>query len=490
MLSFMNRLAKKNEVVEPRKQLHLYNTEKREKEAFRTHKPEVVLMYTCGPTVYNYAHIGNFRTYVFEDILRRTLKFFDYRVTQAMNITDIDDKTIRGAIDAKCSLSDYTLPYKTAFFADIAELGIERAEFYPQATDYIPQMIDFIEDLLFKEVAYHSKDKSVYFAIDRFPNYGRLSRLKFDDLKMGAGDVHALDDEYEKENASDFVLWKSYDEKRDGQVFWNSPFGKGRPGWHLECSAMAHELLGKQIDIHAGGVDLIFPHHENEIAQSECFTGHEFARFWLHSEHLLVDGRKMSKKLGNFYTLRDLLQKGYTGSEVRYMLMHTHYRTQLNFTFEGLDGARSSLQRINGFILRMQELSNGERTHSKNVDEIIKHSMNAFSAAMADDLNISVALAAVFDLIHHCNHLDSGGDLKSGDAHEVLIAMQEFNRILNVFNFDQVGEIPQELTDLLHQREEARKKKEWQRSDELRKEIDAKGYVIEDTPKGTRLKKK
>ena len=374
MLFFMSKFAKKSDFTLPHHLIHLYNTEKREKEPFRTHKPEIALVYTCGPTVYNYAHIGNFRTYVFEDILRRTLKYFGYRVTQVMNLTDIDDKTIRGAIEANTTLDAFTLPYKTAFFTDIAELGIERAEYYPQATDYIPQMIDFIEDLLFKEIAYKSRDKSIYFSVEKFPNYGRLSRLKLDELKVGASDARVFDDEYEKENVGDFVLWKAYEEKRDGKVFWDSPFGPGRPGWHLECSTMAHELLGKEIDIHAGGVDLIFPHHENEIAQSEAFTGHNFARFWVHSEHLLVDGRKMSKKLGNFYTLRDLLQKGYSGREVRYMLMHTHYRTQLNFTFEGLDGARSSLQRINGFIVRMQELSNGVRVVNDEVTKFVEHS--------------------------------------------------------------------------------------------------------------------
>src|ERR1700733_7796432 len=279
--------------------IYFYNTASREKEQFVPLDDNHVRMYTCGPTVYHFAHIGNFRTYVFEDLLRRTLKFFGYQVTQVVNLTDVDDKTIRGAVESNQSLLDFTQPYKDAFLVDIQTLGIERAEHYPAATDYIPHMIDFIQKLLDQGIAYRSKDKSIYYAIDKCPSYGRLSHLKLDELKVGAGDARVATDEYEKENIGDFVLWKGYDPLRDGHIFWESPFGPGRPGWHLECSAMAMNLLGETIDIHAGAVDNIFPHHENEIAQSEAYSGKTFVRYWLHSEHLIVNNKKMSKSLGN-----------------------------------------------------------------------------------------------------------------------------------------------------------------------------------------------
>ncbi len=339
----------------PKLKLQFYNSEARQKQEFNPMMNNNVRMYSCGPTVYHFAHIGNFRTYVFEDLLRRTLKFFGYQVTQVMNLTDVDDKTIRGAVESNQSLIDYTQPYKNAFFVDIQTLGIERVENYPAATDYIPHMIDFIQKLLEKGIAYKSKDKSIYYAIDKCPSYGRLSHLKLEDLQVGAGDTRIASDEYDKENVGDFVLWKAYDQKRDGHIYWDSPFGPGRPGWHLECSTMAMYLLGETIDLHVGAVDNIFPHHENEIAQSEACSGKQFVRYWLHAEHLIVNHKKMSKSLGNFYTLRDLLRKGYTGMQVRYMLMHIHYRTQLNFTFEGVEGAKTSLHRLNDFIVRMQD---------------------------------------------------------------------------------------------------------------------------------------
>ena len=335
--------------------LKLYNTESRQKEEITPLDGRTIRMYTCGPTVYNFAHIGNFRTYVFEDLLRRTIQFFGFPVKQAMNLTDVDDKTIKGAIDKNISLIAFTQPFKEAFFEDLKTLNIEKVEYYPEATDYIPEMIAIVQKLLDAGIAYRGHDQSIYFAISKFPSYGRLSHLNLDELQTGASNRVAAD-EYDKENASDFVLWKSYDPERDGAIFWESPFGKGRPGWHIECSAMAMKLLGETIDIHVGGVDNIFPHHENEIAQSEAYSCRHFVNHWLHAEHLLVDHKKMSKSLGNFYTLRDLLQKGYTGSQVRYMLLHTHYRTQLNFTFAGLDGAVSTLQRLSDFIQRLQAI--------------------------------------------------------------------------------------------------------------------------------------
>ncbi len=473
----------------PRLPVQLYNTESRHKEIFRPHADNHVKMYTCGPTVYNYAHIGNFRTYVFEDILRRTLKFFGHQVTQVMNLTDVDDKTIRGAIESDQTIADFTQPYKNAFFADIQSLGIERAENYPAATDFIPHMIDFIQKLLAKGIAYKSKDKSIYYSIDKCPKYGRLSHLKLDELQVGAGEARVASDEYDKENASDFVLWKGYDPSRDGKIYWESPFGPGRPGWHLECSTMAMHLLGETLDLHVGAVDNIFPHHENEIAQSEAHTGKTFARFWVHSEHLIVNHKKMSKSLGNFYTLRDLLDKGYSGIEVRYMLMHTHYRTQLNFTFDGLEGAKTSLHRLRDFVQRMQELADPKEASTKRCHLSLKQAIEQFSQGMADDLNISVALAALFDLMHAINVLHEKKKLNGGDASEVLYVLQKLNRVLGIFTFEDETAIPPYLQEMLEQREEARKSRDWTLADQLRHEITASGYVIEDTDQGPRLKK-
>ncbi len=474
--------------VFPKLPIQFYNTEKRKKEVFHPHSNHVK-MYTCGPTVYHFAHIGNFRTYVFEDILRRTLKFFGYQVTQVMNLTDVDDKTIRGTIETQKSLEEFTQPYKNAFFVDIQTLGIERAENYPAATDYITHMIDFIQKLLDKGIAYKSRDKSIYFAIDKCPNYGRLSHLKLDELKVGAGDATVASDEYEKENVSDFVLWKAYDPERDGSIYWESPFGPGRPGWHLECSTMAMHLLGETIDIHVGAVDNIFPHHENEIAQSEAFSGKKFVTYWLHSEHLIVNHKKMSKSLGNFYTLRDLLDKGFNGMEARYMLMHIHYRTQLNFTFEGMEGAKTALHRLNDFVTRLQEINTSKTDPSKSCRKPLQEAIDKFCEAMADDLNISAALASVFDLMHIINVLIDKGSLNSGDAAEVLLVLEEFNRVLGVLTFESQEEAPAYLQEMLVQREEARKTKNWQLADQLRHEITASGYVIEDTAHGPRLKK-
>ncbi|NGX26412.1 MAG: Cysteine--tRNA ligase, partial [Chlamydiae bacterium] len=373
--------------------MKLYNTETRQKEKIVPLEDNKIRMYTCGPTVYNFAHIGNFRTYIFEDLLRRTLKYFGFALTQVMNITDIDDKTLAGAIHENKTLKEYTKLYEEAFFKDLQTLNIEKVEHYPFATDFVPQMIEIIQGLKDKGIAYRGGDGSIYFSIGKFPSYGRLSHLNLEDLKAGASERVGTD-EYDKENVADFVLWKAYDPKRDGQIFWESPFGKGRPGWHIECSAMAMDLLGKTIDIHVGGVDNIFPHHENEIAQSEAFSGKPFVKHWLHSEHLLVDHKKMSKSLGNFYTLRDLLEKGYTGPEVRYLLLTAHYRMQLNFTMEGLDAARSSLERLSDFALRLQKV---EGRDDSDIDSILTKTRESFQTALADDLNISPALAALFE---------------------------------------------------------------------------------------------
>ncbi|MDP1834614.1 MAG: cysteine--tRNA ligase [Chlamydiales bacterium] len=467
--------------------LKLFNTLTRTKDSLATIEPGRIRMYTCGPTVYDFAHIGNFRTYVFEDILRRTLKFFGYDVTQVMNITDVDDKTIKGAIKKGVTLKEYTKPFEDAFFDDLKQLHIEPAEHYPAATDYIPQMIDMIHQLIAKGVAYAGRDGSVYFAIGKFPKYGCLSHLKLDELQVGASE-RVTADEYDKENVSDFVLWKAYDAERDGQIYWESPWGKGRPGWHLECSVMAMSILGESLDIHCGGVDNMFPHHENEIAQSEACSGKVFSSLWMHSEHLVVDNKKMSKSLGNFYTLRDLLNKGFTGMQVRYLLMQTHYKTKLNFTFQGLEAAKGSLTRLNDFIQRLHGIK-GDKSQGKS-DAILQKAFADFSAALGDDLNISAALAAVFDMVREINALADQNALSESDAERILALMERFNSVMGVMELKhEAAMAPQDILDALKARGEARASRNWAKADELRDYITGKGYIIEDTAAGPMVKK-
>lgn len=473
--------------MRPTPSLKLYNTLSREKEVLQPLEDNHVRFYTCGPTVYNYAHIGNFRTYVFEDLLRRTIKFFGMKITQAMNLTDVDDKTIKGALAQNITLNEYTKPFIKAFFDDVKTLRIEPVEFYPAATDYIDEMIRLIQLLIDKGYAYVGGDGSVYYAIKKFGHYGCLSHLNLEDLQAGASDRVAAD-EYDKDHIADFVLWKKYDATRDGQIYWESPFGKGRPGWHLECSAMAMKLLGPTIDLHAGGIDNMFPHHENEIAQSEACSGKTFVKTWLHAEHLIVDNRKMSKSFGNFYTLRDLLEKGYTGVQVRYMLLQTHYKTQLNFTFTGLDAVKTTLQRLNDFVQRLKEIELSGGTDE--ADTVIQEAFQKFSEALADDLNISAALAAQFDFMREINALMDSGKILKDDAKKVLELLQKFDTVLAIFDFESSKEtIPAELEEALVKRLEARKEKNWALADSLRDFIHSKGYVIEDTPAGARLKK-
>ena len=466
--------------------MKLFNTETREKEDIIPSDGNTLRMYTCGPTVYNYAHIGNFRTYVFEDLLRRSLKFFGFKVIQAMNITDVEDKTIRGALAEKVSLKVFTQKYTEAFFEDLKQLGIEPVEYYPLATDYIGKMIEIIEKLLEEGIAYKGTDGSIYYNIEKFPSYGRLSHLDLCGLKAGAS-CRTGADEYDKEHVSDFALWKIYDPERDGDIFWASPFGKGRPGWHIECSAMAMQLLGTTIDIHVGGVDNMFPHHENEIAQSEAFSKQRFVRYWLHVEHLLVDHRKMSKSSGNFYTLRDLLAKGFTGSQVRYMLLQVHYRMQMNFTFEGLQAAAKSLQRIEDFILRLKSLQT--MGSSQAVESILKKTDQAFKEALTDDLNISQAFGALFEMIREINTLCDQDAVSKEGSEKVLYLLQQMDQVLGFLPLNKQEEIPSDLLLLLTQREEARVSKNWKEADACRDLLLSKGFSIEDTPSGARLKK-
>lgn len=466
--------------------LYLYNTETRKKERLLPGENGVVRMYTCGPTIYNYVHIGNLRTFIFEDILRRAIHYFGMKLIHVMNLTDVDDKTIKGAIEKGITLREFVEPYEKAFFEDLEALNIQRAEHYPLATDYIPDMIEMIEKLLAKGHAYKGKDDSIYFRIDTCKTYGRLSHLCLDELKAGASErVDA--DEYEKDHIADFVLWKAYDPSRDGQIFWESPFGRGRPGWHIECSAMATKLLGDTLEIHAGGIDNMFPHHENEIAQSECCTDKLFVKLWMHAEHLVVDGKKMSKKLGNFYTLRDLLAKGYKGKEVRYLLLHVHYRSQLNFTMQGLDGARNALRRMHDLILRLESITEGKSLCGS--DKVCQKHREAFRNALADDLNISEALAALFDFVREANTLCDEEVVGLDDATLFLHLLKEFDQVLGCIPFSEGHIVPQDVLELLQQRELAREARKWADADECRKRILERGYIIEDTKSGPKLKK-
>lgn len=468
--------------------LQLYDTESKEKHTLKAGEEGVVKIYTCGPTVYNFAHIGNLRTFVFEDLLRRTIKFFGMQVHQVMNLTDIDDKTIKGAIEKQTTLDEFTEPFKQAFFEDLKTLNVEKAESYPCATDYISQMIEMISKLIDKGYAYVGKDHCVYFRISEFSSYGRLSHLHLDELKEGASERERISsDEYDKENIGDFVLWKAYDEKRDGQIFWESPFGKGRPGWHIECSCMATKLLGETIDLHLGGVDNIFPHHENEIAQSEALTGQRFVKHWMHVEHLIVEGKKMSKSLGNFYTLRDLLDKGFSGQEIRFLLLQSHYRMQLNFTMQGLEASKHALRRVEDFVLRLKDIKVSKCAHL--VEAHLDNAKKNFRLALADDMNISQALAAFFDMIREINTLCDHNSVSKKEGEYVLKTLKEFDSVLGCLPLETKQDpIPQEVLELFDKRQKARAAKDFSKADHYRDEISNKGYIIEDTPSGSKLK--
>lgn len=474
--------------------MRLFNTLSKTKEEFVPVDSKLVRLYTCGPTVYNFAHIGNFRTYVFEDLLRRWLKYQGFKVKQVMNLTDVDDKTIRDSQKEKMSLKAFTTKYASAFFEDIDALHLERAESYPNATDHIDEMVAMIQLLLDKGFAYKTDD-GIYFSIAKFKSYGELAHIDTKQLKAGASG-RVLSDEYEKENVADFALWKFWD-KNDGDVFWETEIGKGRPGWHIECSAMSAKHLtdafqkGKFIpekfntlDLHTGGVDNLFPHHQDETAQTEALVGKPFSKYWLHSEHLLVDGKKMSKSFKNFYTVRDILNKGYHPLALRYLLLSVHYRQKLNFTFEALDGANTAVQRLNDFVKRL-----GEVTESKgdSVSDIIEKAQAQFEESLDDDLEISPALAAIFDLMTKVNKLLDAGKLSKADAKKVAKFMQEVDKVLGVL--EQEEALSKELAVLLKERETARNSKQWKRADELRDELKKHNIAVEDTPNGQRWKK-
>ncbi|MCJ7577225.1 MAG: cysteine--tRNA ligase [candidate division Zixibacteria bacterium] len=462
--------------------LQFFNTLTRRKEEFYTIHPGEVRMYCCGPTVYDFAHIGNFRAYVFTDVLRRYLQYKGYKVTQILNVTDVDDRTIGGSQKQGIPLGEYTEKYKQAFFEDLSSLNIKPADVYPEATAHITDMEALVKSLMDKGHAYENKG-SIYFRISSFPEYGKLSHMDISGLKAGA---RVAADEYEKEEVADFALWKGWDEK-DGDVFWETEVGKGRPGWHIECSAMSMKYLGKHFDIHTGGVDLIFPHHENEIAQSQAATGEKFVNFWLHNEHLMVEGKRMGKRFGNYYTLRDLLNKGYNPIAIRYLLLATHHRQQLNFTFDGLEASKNALQRLYDFVDNLKIVKEGK--NNPQVDEIISKTTQGFEDALDDDLNVSEALGVVFNLVKDINRLVEDKNISKADAEKVLNLMNGFDSVLGILKREELV-LDEQISKLIERRSKAREDKDFKLADQIRKDLEAKGIILEDTPQGIKWKRK
>jgi cysteinyl-tRNA synthetase len=468
----------------------LHNTMSNRLEPLEPLHPGEVRIYTCGPTVYAFAHIGNFRTFVFQDILRRFLRSQGYRVLQVMNVTDVDDRIIQSAAHAGVTIREYTEKYIRAFLEDIGALNIEMPEELVRATDHIDDMVALIEKLQQKGLTYTS-DGSIYYRIAKFPEYGKLSKIDTQGMKAGARvDV----DQYEKDDARDFALWKA---PKPGEHFWETRIGPGRPGWHVECSAMAMKYLGDTLDIHTGGVDLAFPHHENEIAQSEAATGHRFVRLWLHAEHLIIDGQKMSKSLGNFFTLRDLFARGQKPSTIRFLLLSVPYRRQLNFTEDGLKQAQNSIERLRNFVARLKTAKFAPGSNAEIVKRVEKAEAD-FTAGLADDVNTAVALAAVFDLVRDVNTAMDRGTFLQQEAPRVSAAMEQFDQILAVLNDDdgeklrKLGlgaETPrlgsEQIEALLAERLAAKKRRDFGRSDEIRQQLADAGIVIEDTKDGT-----
>ena len=460
--------------------LKLYNTLTRTVEELTPLDGGTIRMYTCGPTVYDFVHIGNFRTFVFQDLLRRFIKYSGSPLLHVMNITDVDDKIIDNAKRRGVSISEYTSQYAKAFLEDMETLRLEKPEVTPLATDHIDQMVDLIQKLRQQDHTYESEG-SIYYRIRSFADYGRLSRL---DLSEAQAEGRIDADEYTKENPRDFVLWKA---KKEGEASWQTPLGPGRPGWHVECSAMSMEYLGESFDIHVGGIDLVFPHHENEIAQSEAATGKPFVRHWVHSEFLLVDGEKMAKSKGNQYTLRDLLKRGCDPMAVRYLLQSVHYRKQLNFTFEGVKQSQSALDRVNDFLLRVHEVPD-ECPENTDLSSRIAKAGEDFEKALDDDLNTSSALAALFELIKDVNVLLERQSVGSANRDQIVRLFTNANRVLAVFEVGNRGAEDEQIKALIGEREEARRERDYQRADEIRAELTRRGIILEDTKEGTRWK--
>jgi cysteinyl-tRNA synthetase len=463
--------------------LKFYNTLTREKEIFSPIDQKEVRMYSCGPTVYDYAHIGNLRAYVFADTLKRVLLYEGYKVKHIMNITDVDDKTIRDSQKEGRTLKEFTEFYTKEFFKDIKSLNVLNPTKFTKATDYIDEMVKIIKKLLEKGLAYKSEDGSIYFDIKKFKNYGKLSHLAIENQKENASG-RIKTDEYEKDNAQDFALWKAWDEK-DGEVFWETKLGKGRPGWHIECSAMSMKNLGEQIDIHTGGVDNIFPHHENEIAQSESATGKQFVKYWMHNEWVLVDQKKMSKSANNFYTLRDLLGKGIDPIAYRFWLLMANYRTRVNFVWEALEGAETALKRLYNLYIDLGP--SPELAGKKDIGNIHPEYQHKFKKFIEDDLDTPRALTVLWDVLKDKN-------VSSADKKATVL---DFDKVLGL-GFQEIEKeaqkskkvkIPKEIKKLAEEREEARQNKDFKKSDELRKEINSLGYEIKDTTEGQKILK-
>jgi cysteinyl-tRNA synthetase len=471
-------------------EIRFHNTLGGKIEAFAPQNGNEVRMYTCGPTVYDYAHIGNYRTFVFQDILRRFLKLRGFKMKHVMNLTDVDDRIIANSAAAGVSIRDYTEKYAQAFFDDCKTLSIEAPEHWIRATDHIDDMVKLIARLQEKSYTYPSEG-SIYYRIAKFPHYGQLSNIDVAGIQAGARvDV----DRYEKESARDFALWKA---PKPGEHFWETPIGKGRPGWHIECSAMAMKYLGETLDIHTGGIDLAFPHHENEIAQSEGATGKPFVRYWMHAEHLLVEGEKMSKSLGNFFTLRDLFAKGYKPSALRFALASVPYRKQLNFTFDGLQQAASSVERLRNFAARLAQ-GKFPAGKQKGMAARIAEAAEEFDAGLSDDLNTARALAAAFDLLRETNIAMDKGDFRQGDVAAAQEFLANFDRIFAVMEDNDSGKLralgfgaadtgpnDAEIEKLIADRQAARQRRDFAASDRIRKELADRGILIEDSKDGS-----
>ena len=465
--------------------LRFRNTLSGRVEEFRPLKEGEVNFYYCGPTVWNYGHIGNFRSAVAADILRRYLKFKGFKVTHVMNITDVEDRIIAESQKAGVSIDDYTAKYIDALWEDFDALGCERPEIVPRATRHIPEMVALIEKLLANNHAYKS-DGSIYYRIASFPDYGKLSKINFAGNIAGASE--RIDtDKYEKEDARDFALWK--EPESDGEPAWDASIGRGRPGWHIECSAMSMKYLGETFDIHAGGIDLVFPHHENEIAQSEGATGEQFVRYWIHFEHLKVDGETMSKSKGNYYTFRDVTAKGYSPAGIRYFLLSVPYNKQLNFTFDALAGAERTVASLRDFRARLSEAKT-EAGRNDGLHEVATRALREFEEGMDDDFNTSIALAAVHNLSREVNTALARKQVREDNKRELLELLARFDTVLNVLGDNQSEMLDSEVQTLIDERQEARRRRDFHRADEIRIELANRGIILEDTKDGVRWKRK
>jgi cysteinyl-tRNA synthetase len=471
-------------------EIRFYNTLSNHLEPLAPVHQGEVRIYTCGPTVYDFAHIGNFRTFVFQDILRRFLLSRGLRVLQVMNLTDVDDRIIQKAAEAGVTIREYTEKYIEAFLQDMSALSLQAPEEIVRATDHVEDMVDLIERLQKKGLTYASEG-SIYYRIAKFPDYGKLSKIDAGGMKAGA---RVDNDRYEKDDARDFALWKA---PKPGEHFWETRIGPGRPGWHIECSAMAMKYLGETLDIHTGGVDLTFPHHENEIAQSEAATGHPFAKMWMHAEHLIIEGEKMSKSLGNFFTLRDLFTRGHKPSTIRYLLLSVPYRRQLNFTGDSLKQAEASVERLRNFVARLKTERFGAGSNAK-IEKLAAKAEEDFDAGLADDLNTAFSLAAIFDLVREVNTAMDRGEFLQQDAPPIVAAMERFDAILAVLTDDdadklaKVGFVPQQprmpaeaVEALIEQRNIAKKRRDFKKSDEIRQQLADNGIILEDSKDGS-----